>query len=101
MQQRKLPPRSQSIIAVNLPEAETTTDQARLDHNLQLLRSHMVTLFDGDEVESAASIRVKAAFRLGKPLQDNSPLKVVLRAENEAKADPHAEGNSGAIPQGS
>ncbi|VDP67975.1 unnamed protein product [Echinostoma caproni] len=88
MQQRKLPPRSQCVIVVNLPEAEATDAQARLDHDLQLLRSHMVTLFDGDEVEPAASIRVKAAFRLGKPRQDNSPrpLKVVLQAESEAKA---------------
>ncbi|VDP70191.1 unnamed protein product [Echinostoma caproni] len=88
MQQRKLPPRFQCLIVVNLPEAESTTVQARLDHDLQLLRSHMVTLFDGDEVELAASIRVKAAFRLGKPRQDTSPrpLKVVLRAESEAKA---------------
>ncbi|VDP73994.1 unnamed protein product [Echinostoma caproni] len=48
----------------------------------------MVTLFDGDEVEPATSVRVKAAFRLGKPRQDNSPrpLKVDLRAESEAKA---------------
>ncbi|VDP71367.1 unnamed protein product [Echinostoma caproni] len=88
MQQRKLPPRSQCIIVVNPTEAEATATQARLDYHLQLLRSHMVTLFDGDEVEPAASIRVNAAFRLGKPRQDNSPrpLKVVLRAEGEAKA---------------
>ncbi|VDP78852.1 unnamed protein product [Echinostoma caproni] len=88
MQQRKLPPRSQCLIVVNLPEAEATTAKARLDHDQQLLSSHMVTLYDGDEVEPAASIRVKAAFRLGKPRQDNSlrPLKVVLRAESGAEA---------------
>ncbi|VDP19246.1 unnamed protein product [Echinostoma caproni] len=86
VQQRKLPPRSQCPFVVNLPEAEATTAQARLNHDLQLLRSH--TLFDGDEVKPAASIRAKAAFRLGKPRQENSPrpLKVVLRAESEAKA---------------
>ncbi|VDP37085.1 unnamed protein product [Echinostoma caproni] len=63
MQQRKLPPRSQCLIVVNLPEAGATTAQARLDHDLQLLKSHMITLFDGDEVEPAALIRVKAAFK--------------------------------------
>ncbi|VDP79879.1 unnamed protein product [Echinostoma caproni] len=87
MQQRKLPPppRSQFLIVVNLPEAEATIAQARLDHNLQLLRSHIITLFHGDEVEP---IRVKAAFRLAKPRQDYSPrpMKVVLRAESETKA---------------
>ncbi|VDP68695.1 unnamed protein product [Echinostoma caproni] len=61
------PPRSQCLIVVNLLEAEDTTAQARLDHDLQLLRSHMVTLFDGDEVEPAASIRVKAVLGFGKP----------------------------------
>ncbi|VDP69552.1 unnamed protein product [Echinostoma caproni] len=88
MQQSKLPPKSQCLTVVNLPEAEATTARARLDHDKQLLRSHMVTLSDGDEVEPAASIRVKAAFRLGKHRQDNSPrpLKVVLRAESEVKA---------------
>ncbi|VDP93552.1 unnamed protein product [Echinostoma caproni] len=80
MRQRKLPPRSQCLIVVNLPEAEATTTQARLDHDLQLLRLHMITLFDGDAVEPVASIMVKAALRRGKPHQDSSPLplKVVL-----------------------
>ncbi|VDP82761.1 unnamed protein product [Echinostoma caproni] len=88
IQQRKLLPRSQCLIVVNLPEAEATTAQARMNHDLQLLRLHMVTLFDGDEVEPAASISVKATFRLGKLRQDNSPrpLKVVLRAESQVKA---------------
>ncbi|VDP77221.1 unnamed protein product [Echinostoma caproni] len=88
MQHRKIPPRLQCIIVINLPEAEATTAQARLDHALQLLRWYMVTLFDGDDVETAASIRVKLTFRLGKPRQDNSlrPLKVVLRVGGETKA---------------
>ncbi|VDP21307.1 unnamed protein product [Echinostoma caproni] len=43
MQLRKLPPRSQCLIVVNLPEAEATTTQTRLDHDLQLLRSQVVT----------------------------------------------------------
>ncbi|VDP66032.1 unnamed protein product [Echinostoma caproni] len=48
----------------------------------------MATLFADDEVETEASIRIKAAFRPGNPRQDNSPwpLKVVLWAEGEAKA---------------
>ncbi|VDP85814.1 unnamed protein product [Echinostoma caproni] len=88
MQQRKLPTRSQCLFVVNLLEAEANTAQARRDHHLQLLRSHMITLFDGDEMEPAASIIVKAAPRLEKPLQDNlsRPVKVVIRAESEAKA---------------
>ncbi|VDP93344.1 unnamed protein product [Echinostoma caproni] len=87
MQTRKHRPRSQCIIAVNLPEAEATTAQAGLDHDLRLRWSHMVTLFDGGEVEPAASIRVEAALRPGKPRQYNSPrpLKVILRAIGEAK----------------
>ncbi|VDP88068.1 unnamed protein product [Echinostoma caproni] len=64
MRQRKHSPRSQCLIVVSLPEAEATTAQARLDHELQLSRLHIITVFDGDEVEPAASIRVKAAFRL-------------------------------------
>ncbi|VDP92118.1 unnamed protein product [Echinostoma caproni] len=73
MQRRKIPPRSQCLIVINLPEAEATTSQARLDHDLQLLGLHMVTLFDSDEVEPTALIRVKVVFWLEKPRQDNSP----------------------------
>ncbi|VDP92185.1 unnamed protein product [Echinostoma caproni] len=41
----------------------------------------------GDEFETAASIRLKVSFRLGKALQDNSPrpVKVVLQAEEKSK----------------
>ncbi|VDP74277.1 unnamed protein product [Echinostoma caproni] len=87
IKQRKLPPRSQCIIVVNLPKAEATTTKDRLNHDLQLLRLNMITLFDDDEVEPAASVRVKAAFRLGKPRKDNNPrlLQLVLRVESEAK----------------
>ncbi|VDP27314.1 unnamed protein product [Echinostoma caproni] len=88
MQQRKLPRRFQWLTVVTYSEAEATTAQAHLAQDLQRMRSHIVTLFDGDEVEPGASIRVKAVFGLGKPRQDNSsrPPEVVLRAESVTKA---------------
>ena len=90
----KFPPREQCLIVVNIPESSSQVSQQRLDDDLRQLRSCFSSLFMVGEEEIAASIRVKAAYRLGKPKTPATdeltcsprPLKVVLSTHEEAKA---------------
>ena len=83
------PPREQCLIVVNIPESTDASPQSRVDHDVKELRGCLASLFDSGDEELAASIRVKAAFRLGKrheaPHDNPRPLKIVLSNPTEAQ----------------
>lgn len=84
---REEPPRDQCLILLNLPEAASNKPQERLDHDLTEIHTCLSKLFTADEGVAAASIRVRAAFRLGKRPEADAgprPLKVVLGNKGEA-----------------
>ena len=85
---RRSPCREQCLIVMNLPEASEASAQARLDHDLALLRPLLIRIFEEGEGTLAASIKVTAAFRLGRPRDGGHPrpLKVVLGALDQARS---------------
>ena len=86
----RTPPREQCLIVLNLPESVDVSPQARVDHDVKVLRDCLASLFDADENELASSIKLKGAIRLGKrhetPQDHPRPLKIVLGCVEEAQA---------------
>ena len=84
------PPRERCLIVLNLPESSDEASQARLDHDVESLRTCLASLFQKEEADVASSINLKMAFRLGRrqdPVVHNArPLKIVLGSHIEAQA---------------
>ena len=90
----KFPPREQCLIVLNIPESASKIPQQRLDDDIKEIRSCFSSIFLHGEDPIAASVRAKAAYRLGKPKDagpdDSGPqsrtIKVVLNATEEVQA---------------
>ena len=89
-QGRKMSPRNQCLIILNIPESTAETSQTRLDDDVKALRQCLAPLFVEGEELVAAAVKVKGAFRLGRrheePQSHPRPLKIVLGSPEEAQS---------------